>query len=123
MEAPMSDLKTATEEILVHLVSPGERMQDYHLTAGATLADLLRLSGTSTTDQDVFVDGVPPEEVLPLHAGVVVTIVPRPRYSVGDEPWRATIPAFQDEALFHEYSDAMKALRDEASPDEEGEAG
>jgi hypothetical protein len=123
MEAPMSKSKTSTEEILVHLVRPGVGTRDYHLSAGATLAELLRLSETSTTNQAVFIDGVPPEEVLTLHEGVVVTIVPRPRYAAGDEPWRATVPAFQDEALFQEYSDALKVLRDEVNPDEEGRDG
>src|ERR1022692_1375604 len=56
MEAPMSELKTSTEEILVHLVRPGVGERDYHLSAGATLADLLRLSETSTTNQAVFID-------------------------------------------------------------------
>jgi hypothetical protein len=118
MEAPMSERKTSTEDILVHLVRPGVGARDYHLSAGATLADLLRLSETSTTNKTVFVDGVPPEEVLPLHEGAVVTIVPRPRDAAGDEPWRATIPAFRDEALFQEYSEALKARRHEVNSDE-----
>ena len=64
----MIEPKTSAVEILVHLVRPG-RACDYHLSEGATLADLLRLSGTSTMNQAVFVDGVPPEESLPLHNG------------------------------------------------------
>ena len=74
------------------------------MAEGATLADLLRLSGASTVNQTVLIDGVPPEESLPLHNGVVVTIVPRPRNAAGDEPWRAAVPALRDEALFQEYS-------------------
>jgi hypothetical protein len=69
----------------------------------------------SATNQAVFVDGVPPEEVLPLHEGVVVTIVPQPRNATGDEPWRTTIRAFRDDALFQEYSDALKARRHEVA--------
>jgi len=122
MEALMSELKTSTEEILVHLVRPCVGARNYHLSAGATLADLLRLSETSTTNQAVFVDGIPPEEVLPLREGVVVTIMPRPRNAAGDEPWRAAVPAFRDEALFQEYSDALKARRYEDNP-EEGQNG
>jgi len=117
-EAPMSEPKTTTEEILVHLVRPDDGARDYHLSEGATLADLLRLSGTSTTNQAVFVDGVPPEEGLPLHEGMVVTIVPRPRVTAGDEPWRAAVPAFRDEALVQEYSEALKAHRHELDLDE-----
>jgi hypothetical protein len=121
-EAPMGELKSSIEEILVHLVRPGVGVQDYHLTEGATLADLFCQAGTSTTDQVVLVDGIPPEEGLPLSMGVVVTIVPRPGNATGDEPWRAAIPAFRDEALFQEYSDALKARRDEIDP-EEGQGG
>jgi hypothetical protein len=117
-EAPMGELKSSTEEILVHLVCPGADVQDYHLAEGATLADLLRRSGTSTTDQAVFVDGMAPEERLPLSMGMVVTIVPRLRNAAGDEPWRAAVPAFRDEALFQEYSEALKALRHEVDPAE-----
>jgi hypothetical protein len=115
LEAPMSELETSTEENLVHLVRLGVGARDYRLSAGATLADLLRLSETSMTNQAVFVDGVPPEQVLPLHEGVVVTIVPQPRNATGDEPWRTTIRAFRDDALFQEYSDALKARRHEVA--------
>ena len=59
---------------------------------------------------------MPARGILTLHEGVIVTIVPRPRNAVGDEPWRATIPAFQDEALFQEYFDALKARRHEDDP-------
>jgi sulfur carrier protein ThiS len=121
-EAPMGELKTPTEEILVHLVRPGVGVQDYHLPEGATLADLLRQSGTSTTDQAVFVDGIAPEERLPLSMGVVVTIVPRHGNAAGDEQWRAAVPAFRDEALFQAYSEALKALRRGDDP-EEGQGG
>jgi hypothetical protein len=113
----MIEPKTSAAEILVHLVRPGVGASDYHLSEGATLADLLRHSGASTTDQAVFVDGVPPEESLPLHNGVVVTIVPRPRHAAGDEPWRAAVPAFRDEALFQEYSAALKTRRQGDDPE------
>jgi sulfur carrier protein ThiS len=118
----MGDLKSSTEEILVHLIRPGVGVQDYHLAEGATLADLLRRAGTSTADQVVLVDGIPPEESLPLSIGSVVTLVPRPANIAGGEPWRASIPAFRDEALFREYCDALKARRDE-DDSEEGQGG
>ncbi len=114
----MSEPKTLSEEILVHLVRAGVGAQHYHLTEGTTLADLLRLSGSATTDQAVFVDGVPPEEGLSLHDGVVVTIVPRLKSATGDEPWCATVPAFRDEALFQEYSEALEIRRQEFVPEE-----
>ncbi len=103
----MIDPKASTGEILVHLVHPGVAAGDYHLSEGATLADLLRVSGISTTNQAIFVDGVPPDESLPLHNGIVVTLLPWP----GEEPWRAQIPSFRDESLFQEYTEALKARR------------
>lgn len=117
----MGELKSPTEEILVHLVRPGVGAQDYHLPEGATLADLLRQSGTTTTDQAIFVDGISPEEGLSMSMGAIVTIVPLSRDASGDEPWRAAIPAFRDESLSREYSEALEARR-RGSP-EEGPAG
>ena len=119
----MSELKTSTEKILVHLVRAGNGAEDYNLSAGATLADLLYVSQTSTAHHTVFINGVPPDEAVPLHEGAVITIVPRPTDAAGGEPWRATIPAFQDEALYQEYSDALNARRREVNSDEESQAG
>jgi len=118
----MSELHTSTESILVHLVRPGMGVRDYHLARGATLADLLHQSKSVTTDQTVLVDGLPPEESLPLREGVVVTIVPQPGNSSETEPWKGTVPAFRDEALFEEYSEILKARRSEDTT-EEGQGG
>jgi hypothetical protein len=70
----------------------------------------------------VFVEGVLPEEALPLLDGVVVTVVPRPKNAVGGEPWRAAIPAFRDDALFREYLDVLEDRRHEAIPEEDPRA-
>ena len=56
----MSEPTISTAEILVHLVRPGVGTDDYQLTEGATLADLLDflgLSGASTMNQVVRVNG------------------------------------------------------------------
>lgn len=119
----MSELKTSTEQILVHIERPGVDAVDYHLSAGATLADLFRISKTSTANQAVFINGVPSEDAIQLHEGTVVTIVPRPLNRSGDEPWRATIPAFRDESLYREYSDAVSARRHEVDPVQESQDG
>ena len=79
----MNEPKTSTAEILVHLVRPGVGAGAYHLSEGATLADLLRLSGASTTDRDVFLGDVLLTEGVPLHNGAVVAIVARPGNSRG----------------------------------------
>ncbi len=115
----MSEQKTSTEEILVHLAAPGGGGRDCHLPAGATLADLLRLTGTSLASQAILVDGLTPEEALQLREGMVVAITPGSRSTKGDEPWRAVVPSFRDEALFQEYCDVLKAHRAEVYPDED----
>ena len=117
----MSELETSTDQIRVHLVRPGVGACDYKLSVGATLADLLRVSGITMVNQAVFVDTVPLERVSTLHDGAVVTIVPRPEKTVSDEPWRATLPAFEDEALFQEYSDTLKARRKDVILEEESQ--
>ena len=115
----MSEPKTSTDEILVHLVRPGGEARDYHLAEGATLADLLRLSGVPPTgDRAVLVDGAPTEEALPLREGVVVTVIPGPGDAPAVEPWRAAVPAFGDDTLFEEYQEALRERRREMDPDE-----
>jgi hypothetical protein len=118
----MSKLDTSTLKISVHLVTPGAGVRDYDLSEGATLADLLRQSLTSATDQNIFVDGLPIEESLPLREGTVVTIVPKPKNSAPEEPWRAVVPAFRDESLFQEYSEILRARRREDNS-AEGQGG
>jgi sulfur carrier protein ThiS len=110
--------KTSTAEIQVHVVRPGVAARDYHLPEGATLADLLCRSGAPAAGQAVLVDGVTPEEALALRDGAVVTIVPQPGHAAGAEPWRATIPAFRDEDLFREYTEALEARRRAEDPEE-----
>jgi hypothetical protein len=117
-EVGMSEQKTATAEIQVILGRPGAGARTYHLPEGATLADLLRQSGATLCNQDVFVNGIMSEETVPLTDRAVVFILPRPGNAAGVEPWRATIPAFRDEALFQEYMEALKARRRSAEPEE-----
>ena len=96
----MSELKTSTEEILVHVVRPNVGARDYRMSAGATLADLLRLAETSIENQAILVDGVLTADLVQLHAGAVVTILPEAKKAAGTEPWRVPIPAFRDEPYF-----------------------
>ena len=66
---------------------------------------------------------LPTEEMLPLHAGrggddrAATQELAAGDGAAGRQP---SPRAFEDEALFQEYSDALKALRDEVNPDEEG---
>jgi len=45
-------------------------------------------------------------------------IVPQPRNAAVDEPWRTTIHSFQDESLFKQYLENLKAHRHEIDADE-----
>jgi len=45
-------------------------------------------------------------------------IVPQPKNAAVDEPWRATIPSFQDESLFSQYMETLKARRHDLDADE-----
>jgi hypothetical protein len=112
----------AKPKALVRLVRPGLGTQKYRLPEGATLAELLHRSGATTTNQAVYVDGVMGGDSVPLHDGAVVVIVPQLRNGAVDEPWRATIPSFQDEALFQQYSDILKARRRDLGPVEDEES-
>lgn len=109
----------AQSKILVTIVQPGLGAQEYALPKGTTLADLLRRHGATTADQVVYVDGFVVEENVPLHDGAVAVIVPQARNAAGDEPWRATIPSFRDEALFRQYTDLLKSGRHRLGPDED----
>jgi hypothetical protein len=109
----------AKSAIRVSLVRPGIGVQKYDLQNGATLADLLSQSGTTTTDQIVYVDGVLAEGTTPLRDSAVVMIVPQPRNTAVAEPWRATVPSFQDDQLFEQYRAILKARRHDLGPDED----
>lgn len=111
----MSELKTSAPEISIRLVGPGLSERDFHLPEGSTLADLLDRSGASTQDQAILVDGQPLAELLPLRPGMVITVVPRPKDDGLAEPWRGTIPAFQDEALFREYTEILTEAKSRVS--------
>jgi len=108
--------------IIVRLVRLGVGIQKYYLPRGATLADLLRRSEATTMHQVIYVDGFMAEETVPLCDGAVVVIVPQPRNAAVDEPWRATIDSFQDEALFQQYTEILKARRRDLGPAEDSEA-
>ncbi len=98
----MSEPKRSTGKILVHLLRPGVGAEDYQLSDGATLADLLGRAGVTTKNKAVILDGVLAERSAPLQDGSIVTIAPRPRnaralyetYKL--DPARQAVPGFID---------------------------
>ncbi len=119
----MKEPSTSTADILVQVVQPGVGPSNYHLAEGSTLGDLLRLCGHPLTDEAVLIDGLPPAESVVLHDGAIVTIVHSTRgHEPGNEPWRARIPAFQDDALFREYMEILKTRRQQDNTFEDPDA-
>lgn len=49
-------------------------------------------------------------------------IVPKNCSDAVEKPWCATIRSFQDDTLFQQYTDAVKARRTELVPDEDATA-
>ena len=104
---------------LVRLVRPGVGVQEYYLLNGATLGDLLRRPHAMTADQTIYVDDVVADETAPLRAGSVVMIVPQLSDSAVAEPWRATVPSFQNDELFEQFRAILKARRKERAQEED----
>jgi hypothetical protein len=112
----------AKPKTLARLVRPGFRAKKFYLSNGATVGDLLHRSEATTTNHVVYVDGEIVEETAPLYNGAVVMIVPQTRNRAVDEPWRGKIRSFQDDALFQQYTETLKARREDLGPDEDATA-
>jgi hypothetical protein len=91
---------------------------------------LLRLAAGLSPAEAATHAGIPKEEVEALAtgyaerglAGVDLAGKPKARNTGVEEPWRETIPSFRDEALFQEYTEALKARHRDLVPDEDPEA-
>jgi len=67
----------APENILVKIARIGERSEEYALTPGSTVEDLLDASGMSLLkDEEIQINGSPADEDTPLRDGDRVFIVP-----------------------------------------------
>jgi hypothetical protein len=88
---------------------------------------LLRLAAGLSPAEAAKHAGIPKEEVEALAtgyaerglAGVGLAGKPKSRGAGVEEPWRATIPSFRDEALFRQYTEALKARRRDLGPDQD----
>lgn len=98
-------------KVRIRLLRPGHPVERFCLVEGTTLAELLRRAGVATMNRVILMDGAPVEEKVLLQDGAVVTIVPTPRNASADQPWRATIPSFRDEALYQQYRDILETRR------------
>ena len=98
-------------EVAVTLIRAGIGVKKYRLPEGSTLEELISRSGATTVRQTVSVDGIIPDKPLPLHNGAVVIIAPAPKNAAdGDHPHPA-VPSLQDDDLFEQYRDILKARR------------
>jgi hypothetical protein len=112
----------ATRGLLIRLVRPGVGSRRYRLAASATVADLLRRVGATTTNQLIYIGDDIATETTPLYDGAIVAVIPQSKSSAGSEPWRATISSFDNDVLFQESRDALKESRDAFLPVEDPEA-
>jgi sulfur carrier protein ThiS len=108
----MSTKPAAAETEGIVLLRLGVGKQGFALPEGATLADLLREAGVHTDDQVIMIDGRRLEEILVLHPGMIVTVMPRPEETSRQESWRDTIGMFRDDPVFDEMMRMVQAERD-----------
>lgn len=101
----------ANSKIQVELIRPGVRARKYRLTKGDTVADLLSRSKISTTNRIVLIDNVEAVESSPLHEGAVVLIAPRATNGPQQDSSRPKIASLQDDAIFQQYREILKARR------------
>jgi hypothetical protein len=98
-------------EVVVTLIRAGVGAQRYRLPKGSTLDDLLDRAGALIKEQSVLVDEVVPERPLVLRDGATVIITSPPTNSASGEPLHTAMPSLQDDAIFEEYRDILKARR------------
>jgi hypothetical protein len=102
----------------VTLIRAGVRGRKYRLPKGSTLDDLLDRAGASIKEQPVPVDEVVPERSPVLRDGATVIIAPPPENAASGEPFHTAVPSLQDDAIFEEYRDILKARRRSCAPEE-----
>jgi hypothetical protein len=96
----------------VTLIRIGTGKQEFDLPEGATLADLLRVSGVEPETQSIFIDGKPLAEALVLPPGTIVSAIPRTKDAPPTPDWSGVIGAFHDNPEFEEMMRAVNAERE-----------
>ncbi len=106
----MSAKPATAEKNVVTLIRQGIGREEYSLSEGATLADLLRQARARAEDVTISIDGRPLEGLVPLPPGAIVTLTPRPKpVNLG---WIQTYGMFRDDPLFQEMVEASRAIRE-----------
>ena len=108
----MSAEPATTAKNRVTLLRLGVGKEEIALHEGATLADLFRLVGVRTDNQEIFIDGRTLPECLTLPADAIVSVVPKPRNAAGAGDWRGAIGISRDDPLFEESVRAGRAYRE-----------
>lgn len=108
----MSAEPATTPKNRVTLLRLGVGKEEIALHKGATLADLFRLLGVKTDNQEIFIDGRPLLECLTLHPDAIVSVVPKVRNAAGVGDWRGAIGISRDDPLFEESVKAGRAYRE-----------
>lgn len=110
----MSVKWNGTETVGVILVRPGAGREEYELPGGSTVADLLRAAHASPDNQDVLIGDRALAESLPLHPGMVISIVPRVRNASGS--WRELI---DQPGVRQAFEEVMQAVNEERESEKE----
>ena len=115
----MGAIPETTTKTNVTLLRLGEGKEVIELSEGATLADLLRITGLNARDCEILVDGRPLEDCSMLQTGMIVSVGIAPGSERGRRTWRDTVGMFRDDPLLDQASEEgrnyRKSLRDEVT--------
>lgn len=96
----------------ITLLRIGEGVQQFDLSPGATLADLLREAGADLDGREVMIDGRPIEEAIALRPGMIVSLSRRAESPPDPQLWRSTVGMFKDDPGFAEFIEDVRARRE-----------
>ena len=94
------------------LLRLGEGKEVIELSEGATLADLLRITGLNARDCEILVDGRPIEDCSMLQTGMIVSVGARLKQAVVNPSWRDSIGDFHNDPAFEDMMERVKAERE-----------
>jgi hypothetical protein len=109
-KADKAEKTDKTEVILLRL---GVGKEGFHLSAGATLGDLLRAAELNSANQEIFIDGKSVEDALVLPPGAIISVGPRPKNGSPPRSWQETIGMVHRDGEFRKPADAAEKRRED----------
>jgi sulfur carrier protein ThiS len=108
----MSMKAATTKKLEVTLIRQGVGREEFCLSEGTTLAELLQKAEAQREGQVIYIDGKPLEEQFILQSGMIITVVSPKENAALDDRWRETIGMFHGDPEFRELVDAVEAARE-----------